>query len=95
MKAVLLFNLQYRYADGAILQMRIWRLPEASDERRHGLKYSLFYGFPGERIIGYDNERGKGDHVHYGEVEKSYVFRSLKGLIEDFERDVARERGEP
>jgi hypothetical protein len=31
----------------------------ASDDRPHGLKYSLFYGRPGERIIAYDNETGK------------------------------------
>jgi len=29
------------------------------------LKYSLFYGRAGSRIVGYDNERDKGDHRHY------------------------------
>ena len=32
--------------DGAIIQIRIWRLPEQTRERPHGLKYSLFYGRP-------------------------------------------------
>jgi len=44
--------------DGSIIQIRIWRLPGVTVERPHGLKYSLFYGRPGERIIGYDNEAG-------------------------------------
>ena len=30
----------------------------------HGLKYSLFYGAEKARLIGYDNEAGKGDHRH-------------------------------
>lgn len=47
------------YPDGAILEMRIWRLPECDAERPHGLKYSLFYGQGGARIIGYDNDAAR------------------------------------
>ena len=78
-------------ANGAIIQIKIWRLPQVTPERRHGLKYSLFYGRPGERIIGYDNETGKGDHRHYRDREEEYAFVSLERLIADFEADV---RGE-
>ena len=77
--------------DGAIIQIRIWRLPEQPRERPHRLKYSLFYGRPGERIIGYDNEAGKGDHRHYRQIEEPYVFVSLERLIADFENDVRKE----
>jgi hypothetical protein len=76
---------------GAIIQIRIWRLPRATSERPHGLKYSLFYGRPGERIIGYDNEAGKGDHRHYRDREESYAFVSLEQLVADFEADVRKE----
>jgi hypothetical protein len=76
---------------GAIIQIRIWRLPRATSERPHGLKYSLFYGRPGERIIGYDNEAGKGDHRHYRDREESYAFVSLEQLVADFETDVRKE----
>ena len=44
--------------------MSIWRLATTHPERPHGLKYSLYYGRPGERIVGYDNEWGKGDYKH-------------------------------
>ncbi len=71
--------------------MKVWRLPEASQERPHGLKYSLFFGRPGQRIIGYDNEAGKGDHRHYGDREEPYSFSSLQQLMADFEDDVRRE----
>ena len=59
--------------------------------RPHGLKYSLFFGRAGERIIGYDNEKGKGDHRHYRSQEEPYRFSSLEQLIRDFENDVERE----
>jgi hypothetical protein len=42
----------------------------------HGLKYSLFYGRPGVREVGYDNERGKGDHRHFQGAETAYAFAS-------------------
>ena len=77
--------------DGRIIQIRVWRLPEGDAERPHGLKYSLFFGRAGERIIGYDNEKGKGDHRHYRSQEEPYRFSSLEQLIRDFENDVERE----
>ena len=73
-----------------IVQIVVWRLPEPSAERLHGLKYSLFFGRPGERIIGYDNERGKGDHRHYGNREETYSFETLPKLLLDFFEDVER-----
>ena len=80
-------------ADGAIIQIKVWRLPQASDERPHGLKYSLFFGRGGERIIGYDNEAGKGDHRHYRNREERYVFTTMEKLIADFWYDVRKEIG--
>jgi hypothetical protein len=74
--------------------MRIWRLPESDAERPHGLKYSLFYGRAGQRIIGYDNERGKGDHRHYRDQEEPYAFSTPEQMVADFLDDVERERGE-
>lgn len=91
MVAVLIENRKLTLDDGAIIQIRIWRLPAASAERPHGLKYSLFYGRPGERIIGYDNEAGKGDHRHYRGKEKSYRFTNYENLIRDFMDDVRKE----
>jgi hypothetical protein len=69
-------------------------LPEPDPERAHGLKYSLFYGTRTERLVGYDNERGKGDHRHYRDLEEPYLFESPEKLISDFLSDVARIRRE-
>ena len=78
--------------DGAIVEMAIWRLPEKTVERPHGLKYSLYYGRDGQRIVGYDNERGKGDHRHYRDSEESYRFTGIDQLVADFLADVEKEQ---
>lgn len=89
--AVLLQNRKLLLPGGRIVQIKIWRLPLVSDERLHGLKYSLFYGRKGERIIGYDNEAGKGDHRHYRDHEEPYRFTTMEKLIADFWDDVRKE----
>lgn len=89
--ATLILDRKFMLDDGRIIQMKVWRLPERSVERPHGLKCSLFFGRPGERIIGYDNEAGKGDHRHHGPREERYHFSTLEALIRDFEADVHRE----
>ena len=94
MKAHRIFYDKAVLADGAIVEMTIWQLPKASSERPHGLKYSLFYGRNGLRIVGYDNERGKGDHRHVGEVETRYRFVSVEKLVVDFLADVERATNE-
>jgi hypothetical protein len=66
---------------------------EADLPTTHGLKYSLFYGREGAREVGYDNERGKGDHRHFQGVETAYVFSTVEQLIADFWADVRRLRG--
>lgn len=80
------------YPDGAVLEMRVWRLPGIDAQRSHGLKYSLYYGKNGVRVVGYDNERGKGDHRHYGKREEAYAFTTLEQLLADFLADVDKQR---
>lgn len=79
--------------DGSIIDIKIWQLPHTSEERPHGLKYSLFYGRAGVRIVGYDNELGKGDHRHYRNREESYQFQSVEALLNDFYADIERVSG--
>jgi len=88
-----IFYDKFVFADGAIREMSIWKLPEKNMERPHGLKYSLFYGYPGTRLVGYDNEQGKGDHRHYEAYEEPYTFTTVENLITDFKRDIERLRG--
>ena len=94
MKAKRIFYDKAVLPDGAIVEMTIWQLPKSSSERPHGLKYSLFYGRDGLRIVGYDNERGKGDHKHLGVMETRYRFVSVEKLVVDFLADVERATNE-
>ena len=80
------------YKDGSILEMVVWKLPIANQERLHALKYRLWIGRDGTCQVRYDNEQGKGDHRHYGEKEESYSFTDIETLIEDFLNDVSRYR---
>jgi len=53
----------------------------------------LFYGRPGVRLVGYDNERGKGDHRHFMGLEMAYAFSGVEQLMVDFWSDVRTLRG--
>jgi hypothetical protein len=93
MKAQLLFHERRLFDDGAIMEMKIRRVPRPVPPTTPGLKYSLFYGYPGRRLVGYDNERTKGDHRHLDERELPYRFVSVEQLMADFLTDVSRVRG--
>ena len=95
MKAKLVIRDRRIFDDGSLIDMVIWLVPEPVPPTDHGLKYRLYYGRGGRRLVGYDNERGKGDHRHYEDEEEAYVFVSLERLLDDFEADVVRLRGEP
>ena len=41
-------------------------------------------------MVLYDNERGKGDHRHFGSTQKPYVFVSADRLMADFGADMER-----
>jgi hypothetical protein len=57
---------------------------------------SAEFGAPdaGERLVGYDNEPGKGDHRHIEGKEEQYAFSTVEILVADFLADVRRLRGE-
>ncbi|MFC4275225.1 toxin-antitoxin system TumE family protein [Achromobacter aloeverae] len=58
----------------------------------HGFKYRLVYARDGRRVLGFDNERGKGDHMHLGSEERPYRFRGVTQLLEDFAVEVGKRR---
>jgi hypothetical protein len=93
MNAELLFRQRIDYDDGAIVEMVLWRVTSPVSPSPHNLKYSLFYGRPGIREVGYDNERGKGDHRHFKNVEKAYDFSTVERLMADFWSDIHILRG--
>ena len=94
LKAVLIFEDREVLADASIMEMRIWRVSQPVPPSTHQYKYSLFFGYPGERVVGFDNERGKGDHKHIRSVESPYIFRGPRQLIEDFRAAIQAIRDE-
>ncbi|HEY1932044.1 MAG TPA: DUF6516 family protein [Acetobacteraceae bacterium] len=94
MKAEQLLYERIDYNDGGIVEMVLWRVPSPVPPSVHRLKYSLFYGRPGLREVGYDNERGKGDHRHFQGAETAYTFITVEQLMADFWSDVRTLRGD-
>ena len=68
MKGQGVLHIKERLQDGAIIEMVIWQLPESGDQGGHGVKYRLYSGTAGERLVGYDNERGNGDQLRLVDV---------------------------
>lgn len=75
----------------AIAELRIWRIPR-SKEYPAGIKYSLFLVYEGTTIVGFDNHKPKGPHVHLGELEMPYQFVTESQLLADF-WDLTRKAG--
>ena len=79
-------------SDGAILEVVIWRVPNPVPPADHGYKHSAVYVVDGVRDVGFDNERGKGDHCYLDGHEIPYAFTGVDQLIEDFIAAVAARR---
>lgn len=85
--AELLYREKRTYA-GGIIEMVVWRVPDPVPPSEHPFKYRLVFVRDGKRRVGYDNERGKGDHRHIGKSEMPYTFEDENQLLEDFWQDV-------
>lgn len=72
------------------VETSVVRLSKPLEGSGHPYKYSLALVVAGECILRYDNERGKGDHRHEGDVESEYAFTTLSQLLSDFKADVRR-----
>ena len=92
MRATLLLRSKEVLSDGAILEMVIWQLPEPVPGCSHSYKYRLYYGQGGKRLVGYDNERPKGDHCHMSGKEMPYEFSTVDQLVGDFLAAVRKRR---
>ena len=88
MKAQQLLDERVPQGDGSFAELRIWKVSSPVPGSFHTLKYSLAFVVREVCVLRYDNEAGKGDHKHVGEVETPYAFTTPAALIADFWRDV-------
>lgn len=73
---------------GGVVEMVVWRVPTPVPPSHHAFKYRLVFVRDGKRMVGYDNERGKGDHKHLHRRELRYRFVDIDTLMRDFLEDV-------
>ena len=92
MMARLLLDRRVAISESAFVELVLWAVPESVRGSVHHYKYRLALVARGVCVLRYDNEAGKGDHRHVGEVETAYVFVDVDRLIADFWTDVARWR---
>lgn len=67
-------------------------MPQPVPPTSHGFKHRLVYARGGQRIVGFDNGSGNGDHMHQGDEEFPYEFRGVAQLLEDFVAEVTKWR---
>lgn len=77
--------------DAAVVELKLWSVPRTKDYP-HGRKYSLFLVASGEVIVGIDNHKPKGPHLHLGNQELVYLYRNEASLLSDF-WDLVRKAG--
>jgi Family of unknown function (DUF6516) len=90
MKATPILNKRVADADGGFAEYVVWLVPKPLPPSKHPYKYRLAYVKNRECVVRYDNERGKGDHRHFGKQERTYTFSTPRKLIADFEADITR-----
>ena len=95
MKAELLIRERVVFPERDMVEMVVWRLPEPVAPTTHGFKYRLVYVVDGKRVLGCDNERGKGDHRHEADVEALIAFQGIDELLDRFATEVEIRRSKP
>jgi len=92
MKATLITRFKDVTPDGGVIELVVWKVPTPIPPTEHGFKHRAVYAKDGVRIVGFDNERGKGDHCHLDGHELPYTFTGVDQLVEDFIAAVAARR---
>jgi len=92
MPAELITRFKNITSDGGVMELVVWRVSTPVPPSEHGFKYRAVYAKGGIRIVGFDNERGKGDHCHFDGQELPYSFKGLDQLVDDFIAAVADRR---
>jgi hypothetical protein len=81
-----------RSTEVAVAELKVWNVPHSA-HYPEGLKYSLFLVAKqsGRVIVGFDNHKPKGPHLHHEGKELLYAFSNVDTLVEDFWNWVKKE----
>lgn len=90
MKAQLLLKQKFVMSEIAFAEIVIWQLLAPLSGSTHHFKYRLAYVVNNQCVLRYDNEAGKGNHVHINQQEVNYNFVSTEQLIDDFFAQIKR-----
>ena len=85
------FERQY-LTDGSFVERAIDAI-KPDKWRPHGFRYRLAWIQGGECRVLFDNHHGKIDHFHVDDEEKSYQFKSLDQLMDDFYFEIRKPGG--
>lgn len=77
--------------DIAIVEIKIWSIPK-SKHYPIGQKFSLFLISRGKIVVGIDNHKPKGPHLHLGNKELTFEYSTVDKLLADF-WDLTRKAG--
>jgi hypothetical protein len=88
MDAELLLKRRVVMADFLFAEFVIWRVPRPLVGSSHSYKYRMALVSRGLCVLRFDNESGKGDHLHRLAKEYPYHFVDIDTLLEDFQREV-------
>lgn len=78
--------------EGGVIELVVWKVAAPVPPTEHGYKYRAVYALNGVRVVGFENERGKGDHCHLDGQEFPYTFAGVEQLVEDFIAAIAARR---
>ncbi|PPQ31329.1 toxin-antitoxin system TumE family protein [Rhodopila globiformis] len=84
MKARLLFKRRLVPSPDAFADVVLWPVPSPVRGSAHSLKYSPALVVDEVCVLRYDNEAGKGDHIHEHSEQRPYAFVSQTRLLNDF-----------
>lgn len=78
----------------ALVELKIWEVAK-SNHYPSGRKFSLFLVSEGKTLVGIDNHKPKGPHLHLGDQEVPYDYVDEEKLLADFWSFVRKEGYEP
>jgi hypothetical protein len=90
MKARLLFDRRVAVSEMAFAELVLWEVPTPVRGSTHNYRYRLAFVVREVCVLRYDNEAGKGGHVHRAERECPYHFTNPDRLVADFFADIRK-----